>query len=345
MVTTGTSDLLSVAEVLPDIWRTGAPMTSKPYEISTNAYAIVGDGSSLLIDSAWWLEVPAMHLDELLDILEQRGAPATGVFLTHAHRDHSGFAGYLTQRLAPGAAVLLHDRERPTVDAMTDYQGLPDRDAAVQWYLSMGFPVDRAASIVDTKMPDRPMSASALEWCAEGQELEVGGRRLRVVGTPGHTPGHAALFEDATGVLFSGDALLPRGHGNPHVTVRPFTSPDPLTDYIAGLEALRGLGARVCLPGHGPVVQDPAALIDAHLAYVETKMTAVRAALTAEPQTPFEIASRIAWRGGRKRFADLVNDEWFLAFGDALARIRRAETMGCAVSEDHVDGVRRYRAA
>lgn len=339
------SDLLSACEVLPGIWRTGAEMVSKPYQISTNAYALVGDGASLLIDTAWWSGVPTTHLDELLAVLGDRGAAPTAVFVTHAHRDHSGFAGYLTDRLGAAARVHLHRSEQPTVSAMSDFQGLPDREAAIGWYRGFGFPVEKAASIVDTKMPDRPMSVSMIHWCDEDDVLDAGGRRVRVVSAPGHTPGHAALFEERTGTLFSGDALLPRGHGNPHVTVRPFTSDDPLTDYVVGLVEMRRLGARVCLPGHGPVVDDPAALIDSHLAYVETKMTAVRQALGDRPQTAFEVAAGISWRGGRKRFEDLVNDEWFLAFGDTLARVRRAVTLGWAVQDVRDDGIPVFRAA
>lgn len=337
-------DLHEACEVLPGVWRAGAEMTSRPYRISTNVYAVIGDGESILVDTGWWTGVATTHLDALLGIARREQAPVREVFITHAHRDHSGYAGYLSGRMPDGGHVLLHRREESTVAAMRNFQGLPDRASAVAWYRRQGFPDAMAEAIVDTKMPDHPLSVDAIEWCTDGDVIEVGRRRLRVIGTPGHTPGHAALFEEATGALFCGDALLPRGHGNPHVTVRPFTEPDPLTDYVRGLTSLADLDVRVCLPGHGPLVHDPPALIGAHLDYVDAKIAALRDVLDDEPRTAFELASRLRWRGGRKSFGELVNDEWFLAFADTLARISRAVTLGWAQRELRDDGIPVHRA-
>lgn len=338
------AELHEPEEVLPGIWRAGAEMISTPYRISTNVYAVVGDGESLFIDTGWWMGVATAHLDALLEVARRSRAPMGEVFITHAHRDHSGFTDYLGARLPADGRVRLHRAEQPTVAAMSDYQGLPDRASAVDWYRGLGFPEQTADAIVDTKMPDLPMPTESIRWCEEGEILTVGGRSLRVVGTPGHTPGHASLFEEATGVLFCGDALLPRGHGNPHVTVRPFTAPDPLTDYVRGLTALGDLDVRVCLPGHGPAVDDPAALIRAHLDYVDAKVASLREVLDDRPSSAFELASRLRWRGGRKSFGELVNDEWFLAFADTLARISRAVTLGWAARELREDGVPVYVA-
>lgn len=339
-----TVDVAQVSEVLPGVWRADAEMMSSPYRISTNAYAVVSDGQALVVDTAWWAGVGTTHLDALLDIVEREDAVVREVFVTHAHRDHSGYSGYLAERLPANGRVRLHEAERPTVAAMRNYQGLPDRASAVDWYRRRGFPDDVAQLIVDTKMPDLPMSVGAVEWCEEGEVLTVGRRDFRVVGTPGHTPGHAALFEEATGILFCGDALLPKGHGNPHVTVRPFTSADPLTDYVSGVRGLGALDVRVCLPGHGPAVDDPSALIRAHLDYAHVKVSALRDVLDDRPRSAYDVASRLRWRGGRKRFDELVNDEWFLAFADTLARISRAVTLGWAERLTGDDGVPVYRA-
>jgi len=332
-------------EVLPGVWRVEASMSAVSDGITTNAYLVQGCGESVMVDTAWWVGVDSAHVDALVQRAEDAEAPVSRVFLTHAHRDHSGFAEYLSERGDEPLPVSLHRAEQPTVAAMYDFQGLPDRDAAVRWYCGFGFPLVEAASIVDTKAPDHPLAARAFHWCENGEVLVVGGRRLRVVPTPGHTPGHAALFDEDAGILFSGDAMLPRGNGNPHVTVRPFTAPDPLTDYVDGLRALRDLEIRVCLPGHGAPVREVDALIQSHLDYADAKLVPVREALCDEPLTVFEIAGRIPWRGGRKRFADLVNDEWFLAFGDTLARVRRAVTLGWADEVLRDDGVPSYRAS
>lgn len=334
----------SAAEMLPGVWRAIARM-SPHGGILINAYTIVDGDDALMVDTAWWTGVPGTHLDELLAAAHRAGGALRGVFVTHAHRDHSGFAGQVARSTEPPAPVLLHRDELPTVLAMRNYQGIDTRDEAVAWYRGFGFPAQQAADIVDTKYADFPLEDDLIRWCDTDEVIEVGARRLRVVPTPGHTPGHAALWEERTGILFSGDALLPRGSGNPHVTVRPFTSPDPLTDYVSGLEGLRALDARVCLPGHGPAVDEVPELIDAHLSYVQKKVASVDEVLTVRPRTAYEVASMLRWRGGRMAFEDLANDEWFLAFADTLARLRRLVTLGRACEEADDEGIPVFRSA
>lgn len=330
-----------VDEVVPGVWRTECEMYSTPYLITTNAYVVADGADAVMIDTAWWWDQGREHLDALIE--EAVGDRALrSVVLTHAHRDHSGNAEAVVAAL--GSDIVLLAAEQPTVSAMSDFQGLPDAAAGVEWYRQLGFPDAVARTVVDSKLADHPLATRRVRWVQPGHILTVGDRRLRLIASPGHTPGHACVWDEENRILFSGDALLPRGNGNPHVTVRPFTSPDPLSDYVHGLEAIRLLGARLCLPGHGGPVTDVDGLIQTHLDYVEAKTDSVRVLLTERPMTVFDLALGIGWRGGRKRFTDLVNDELFLAAGDTLARVRRLATLGDAVREVASDGVETYRS-
>ena len=80
---------------------------------------------------------------------------------------------------------------------------------------------------------------------------------LRALSTPGHAPDHFALICDR--VCFTGDAVL--GEGS------VFIAPDPgaLSGYLAGLAKLRRHQLTVLLPGHGPVVGEPAAKIEEYI--------------------------------------------------------------------------------
>ncbi|MCR2799347.1 MBL fold metallo-hydrolase [Microbacterium sp. zg-Y818] len=318
-----------VAQVLPGIWRATNEVVSGRYRLTNNAYLIVDQGEAALVDTAWWHDEGA-HLDALFAASGVAPSAVTTIVLTHAHRDHAGNADRLAART--GATVALHRAEQSTVESLAGYQGLPDEASAVRWYEAQGFPTGEAQRIVRGKLPDREFDVSRPRWLTGDETIRVGSRRLEVIETPGHTPGHVCLLERATGVLFSGDALLPRGHGNPHVTVRAFTPPDPLSDYVAGIESLRAEGGAitVCLPGHGPVVADPLRLIDDHLRYAEAKLEPAAAALDSTPRTAFDIVSRMPWRGGSATFADLDGDELFLSFADGLARLRRLVSLGHA---------------
>ncbi|MCW3000489.1 MAG: beta-lactamase domain protein [Solirubrobacterales bacterium] len=80
-----------------------------------------------------------------------------------------------------------------------------------------------------------------------------------VAATPGHAPDHLAFVIYDT--VFSGDAVLGAGS--------VFVAPDPgaLRGYLAGLQLLKALQPRRIWPGHGPVVEDPIARIDAYIAH------------------------------------------------------------------------------
>ena len=81
----------------------------------------------------------------------------------------------------------------------------------------------------------------------DGQELAVGGIALRVLHTPGHSPGAVCLYAPELGVLFSGDTLF---HGGPGATGRSFSSFPLILDSIR--TRLLDLPAQTrVLTGHG----------------------------------------------------------------------------------------------
>ena len=86
-----------------------------------------------------------------------------------------------------------------------------------------------------------------------GQTLPALGG-LRVVPTPGHTPGHFSLYAPAAGVLFCGDSMISSENG-----ILFGSRPEVTWDSDQARESVRkqaGLGASIVCPGHGPVVKD-----------------------------------------------------------------------------------------
>ncbi|MFC7534514.1 MBL fold metallo-hydrolase [Actinoplanes sp. GCM10030250] len=70
---------------------------------------------------------------------------------------------------------------------------------------------------------------------------------LRIVGTPGHTLGHMAIFEPTTGVLVAGDAL--RNQNGLEGAAPEYTA--DMTQAAASVKKLAGLDVKAILPGHG----------------------------------------------------------------------------------------------
>jgi glyoxylase-like metal-dependent hydrolase (beta-lactamase superfamily II) len=87
---------------------------------------------------------------------------------------------------------------------------------------------------------------------ADGDPIDLGkGRHLLVLHTPGHDDSHICLRDSRTGILFSGDHILPR-----ITPVVPFDSDsvDPLDDYLRSLRRLIDMRIGVTYPAHGSLI-------------------------------------------------------------------------------------------
>ena len=106
-----------------------------------------------------------------------------------------------------------------------------------------------------------------------------------IVATPGHAPDHVSYIADA--VAFTGDAVL--GEGS------VFVAPDPgaLRGYLEGLNRLRALDLAQIAPGHGPLVDDPPAKIDAYIAHRLERERLLVAALGSGLRTVDELLDSV----------------------------------------------------
>lgn len=126
------------------------------------------------------------------------------------------------------------------------------------------------------------------EGLSDGQVLEAGDGRVRALHTPGHAPDHYCFFDEASGDLFCGDLLRSGG-----TVVIPAGSGGDLEEYLASLERVRRLNPARLLPGHGPVVDDPRALIDEYVRHRKAREKQVIDALRNGAATPEELVPRV----------------------------------------------------
>ncbi|MEH3141446.1 MAG: MBL fold metallo-hydrolase [Mycobacterium kyogaense] len=105
----------------------------------------------------------------------------------------------------------------------------------------------------------------------DGEVVDAAGLKITVLATPGHTADSLSfLLDDA---VLTADTVLGRG-----TTVIDKEDGD-LGDYLESLHRLRGLGHRTVLPGHGPDLEDLAAVADTYLAHRQERLDQIRGAL------------------------------------------------------------------
>lgn len=154
---------------------------------------------------------------------------------THWHADHVGGNALLQ---AGGAAVAA---------------GAPEAEA-----ISRRDPGCCAAEYLD--QPVAPYTVdTALE---DGRVLRLGDTDWEVVRTPGHTPGHLALWQPEERILAVGDALSDYDVGWVNLALDGHGA---AVTALASLKRLAGLAPRVILPSHGPIPDDPAVAFTAAL--------------------------------------------------------------------------------
>ncbi len=135
-----------------------------------------------------------------------------------------------------------------------------------------------------------PRDAEAMTREGAGR-IAAGNGYLTPVHTPGHSPEHHCFLDEATRDVYCGD--LARANGT---IVIPGRRGGNLRQYLDSLKRIRDLKPRRLLPGHGPIVADPAALIDGYLAHRADREAQVIDVLRRGPATPEEIAPAIYGR-------------------------------------------------
>lgn len=126
------------------------------------------------------------------------------------------------------------------------------------------------------------------DWTyVDGDEFDFAGGTLRVVHTPGHESGHCCFYEPSRGWLFTGDHVVGQGT----VVIAP---PDgDMSAYIASLERLLTLPAKLLLGGHGPVVKDPRGKIREYIGHRRMREAQVLDCVRAGVRTIPAIVARL----------------------------------------------------
>jgi glyoxylase-like metal-dependent hydrolase (beta-lactamase superfamily II) len=131
-------------------------------------------------------------------------------------------------------------------------------------------------------------SAEVIRFGHADDLVAAGDTTLRIVHTPGHAPDHLCFLDENTRDIYCGD--LARSGGS---IVIPASKGGNLRHYLDSLRRVRALEPTRLLPGHGPIVDDPAALIDQYVQHRAQREAEIVTALRDGVRTPEEMVPRI----------------------------------------------------
>ena len=163
---------------------------------------------------------PGGESERVMAAIDERGWQPEVVLLTHGHLDHIAHAAHVCERY--GIGVVAHEADR----FLLETEQMPEFAAML--------------GARPCPPPER--------WWQDGEEAEVAGLRLRVIHTPGHTPGGVCLLDEASRNVLAGDTIFHRGIGRTDLPGGDMATLErSIRDRLFTLD-----GDYTLWPGHGP---------------------------------------------------------------------------------------------
>lgn len=310
-----------VQQVTPGVWVVPVVIPDNPLG-HTLVHLLESDDGPVLVD-AGWNDDRSWH--DLVDGVAATGHAITdvrGVLVTHGHADHHGLSGRV--REASGAWVAMHALDAAMVTEHRNNHGswlaaiggaFLSAGAAEQDFLDVP-PPDAPSPVAPPAMPDRLI--------AEGELVDVPGRRVRAVWTPGHTPGHLCFVLEDEQRLLTGDHVLPRI--SPHIGLwSPETPRDPLGEFLESLERVAALGIDAALPAHIAPFDGLRERVAELRAHHEERCGEIESLLAGGPHTAWDLAAALTWKYGWEGLPVLMRR---VALAETLAHVRHLERRG-----------------
>jgi glyoxylase-like metal-dependent hydrolase (beta-lactamase superfamily II) len=242
------------------------------------------------------------------------------IVLTHAHEDHCGLAKSVRDE-AKNAEVYVHDWETGHRHSRLEYDehralleraGVPEKEIQLMRRMYEGM-----REYADTLDDNECVSLK------DEAELEFESGSLRILHTPGHTPGSCSFLREADRTLIAGDCVLKR------ITPNPVLSPDPLdpsrrfpslAEYLVSLARLRACSPTLVYGGHGDVISDYEELFHRYFRAFQQRQAQVIGLVKKNGVT--------AWEVGQAMFPDADDVHRFLAVSEAVAHLDLAQSEG-----------------
>lgn len=201
------------------MWFTVQQIDDNTYAISeyghwekVHSFFLIGEEKAVLIDTG-------LGIDNIKRITDKLTTLPIDVITTHVHADHIGSHGEFER-------IYVHERDKDWL--VNGIKGLPIEQIRKDISRNITLPVPKTFN-PDTYQPFQGEPFGILD---DGDVLDLGGRRLIIYHTPGHSPGHLSIFCETNGYLFTGDLLYDE---TPIYAFYPSTCP---VDLVNSLERI-----------------------------------------------------------------------------------------------------------
>ena len=211
--------------MLKDPWFTVQEIDRTTYAISeyghwekVHSFLLIGETKAILIDTG-------LGIDDISRVTSQLTALPIDVVTTHVHADHIGSHNKFDH-------LYVHDADKDWL--VNGIQGLPIEQIRKDMGRDITIPTPDSFDPATYK----PFQGEPTGLLDDGDVVDFGNRALKVLHTPGHSPGHLAFFDQERGYLFTGDLLY---DDTPIYAHYPSTNPVDLANSLEKVASLEGV--------------------------------------------------------------------------------------------------------
>ncbi len=258
------------------------------------------------------------------------------IVLTHAHEDHCGLAKQIRDE-AKNAEILVHGWETGHLF------GRLAREEHHKLMLRAGVPdsvfQEMQSIYAEISLLTDALSDGEFSELRDEQELGFSSGTLKVLHTPGHTPGSCSFVRESNRTLIVGDCVLKR------ITPNPIVSPDPidanrrfksLAEYLVSLAKIRSYSPTLVYGGHGEPIQDFEEIFNRYVRAIDERQRNVISLVSRDGATAFDIAQKL--------FPNAIDRDVhrFLAISESIAHLDYAESEA-KIAVEFKNGAEVYR--
>lgn len=298
-----------------------------------NVYLIAEDPITL-IDTGPKTKETIEALREGLRQARFRISDIRRIVLTHAHEDHCGLVRSLRDE-AKDAEVLVHAWESGHRIGRLEYED--HRSLLVRAGVPPGEIGEMRKVYEGVRQYADSLEDNEYGELVDEEELQFNTGALKILHTPGHTPGSCSFVREADRTIIAGDCVLKR------ITPNPILSPDPvdpskrfasLAEYMVSLARLRSFAPTLVHGGHGAPVNDFEELFNRYLRAIRERQ--------AEVVRLVSKAGATAWDVAQQMFPETDDVHRFLSVSESVAHLDLAHSEG-KIALELADGVEVYR--
>ena len=285
----GRLDTLSVIllEIMEGVHQLEVPMERNPLG-KTFSYLLTD--SRTLIDTGVPTDYAYRALERQLEEHGLKPQDIERVILTHLHNDHIGLAEAFQEQGAELVASTVAAEKQTRVQE--EYRNLYELTVEETRLFGGAEYLNFLARFVYA-FRDVPRPLKIDRTLKDGETLDLGGYKLKVIWTPGHAQEHIVLHDPANRLLFSGDHVLPKITS--HVALHSYEQRDPLGEYLSSLDKVKDLDVETVLPGHEWTFHNLRERIEQLQVHHGRRLQEMRDALRDGEKTVYQVGSMVHW--------------------------------------------------